>query len=172
LIKTSGAYLPQVEEEVVGVIDAYVLTDRRALHLRATRTFEDAFGVTRKAGQEWLVTLEMTDSHIPDVYEQVVGEVKLTTLNNRQFANVLHPWRDGRQLIGQRELRKGEASFFLKPGEILESGIQSVFVLQEDEALLLKAVETFLDETKKERKAGDRWLLHGPRDYVPPTEVG
>jgi major vault protein len=121
LVKTTGAYLPGVDEEVTETLNAVVLTDKKALHLRATKTFQDVFGKTRKAGEEWLVTLEDAETRIPDVYEQVVGEVKITSLSNRQYCVVLDPWKDGKQLFGQRELRKGETSFFLKPGERLES---------------------------------------------------
>jgi len=112
------------------------------------------------------------ETHIPDVYEQVVGEVKITSLTNRQYCVVLDPWRGPRQLFGQRELRKGEVSFFLNPGERLEQGIQNVSVLGEEEALLLKARENFFDPSeKKERRAGDRWMIYGPADFVPPVEV-
>jgi len=77
------------------------------------------------------------------------------------------------------ELRKGETSFFLKPGERLRSGIQDVVVLAEDEALLLQAKEAFEDSElaedgsfiDKRRAPGDRWMVYGPRDYVPPVEV-
>jgi major vault protein len=173
LEKTVGAYLPGVDEEVVDTLNATVLTDKKAIHLRATKTFQDVFGRLRKAGEEWLVTMKDAETHIPDVYEQVVGEVKITSLTNRQYCVVLDPWKGGKQLFGQRELRKGEISFFLKPGERLEgSGIQNVYVLGEEEALLLKARENFFDiSEKKERKAGDRWMLHGPADFVPPVEV-
>jgi len=177
LYSHSGAYIACVEEEVLDTLTAYILTPQRALHLRATRTFVDVFGKTRKAGEEWLVTSKDAETHIIDIFEQLVGEVKITTLNNRQYCVVLDPWRDGRQLLGQKELRKGEAVFFLLPGERLEpypnpSGIQSVYVLSEEEALLLRAKENFLDEReKKERKAGDLWMLPGPCDYIPNVEV-
>eukprot|EP01114_Cavostelium_apophysatum_P021311 TRINITY_DN73_c0_g1_i2.p1 TRINITY_DN73_c0_g1~~TRINITY_DN73_c0_g1_i2.p1 ORF type:complete len:827 (-),score=304.70 TRINITY_DN73_c0_g1_i2:101-2581(-) len=172
LEKSVGAYLPGVDEEVVDTLNATVLTDKKAISLRATRTFVDIFGKTRKAGEEWLVTIHDAETHIPDVYEQVVGEVKITSLTNRQYCVVLDPWKNGKQLFGQRELRKGEASFFLNPGERLEQGIQNVYVLGEEEALLLKARENFFDVSeKKERKAGDRWMLHGPADFVPQVEV-
>jgi major vault protein len=59
----------------------------------------------------------------------------------------------------------------LKPGETLENGIQNVIVLGEEEALLLKARETFVDEKKQTRQPGDRWMFYGPADYVPPVEV-
>ena len=42
-----------------------------ALHMRATRTFDDRSGVTRKNGEEWLIKMEDTETHIPDVYEEV-----------------------------------------------------------------------------------------------------
>jgi len=172
LEKTVGAYLPSVDEEVVDTLNATVLTDKKAIHLRATKTFVDVFGKTRKAGEEWLVTLKDAETHIPDVYEQLVGEVKITSLTNRQYCVVLDPWKGGKQLFGQRELRKGECSFFLNPGEKLEQGIQNVYVLGEEEALLLKARENFFDVIeKKERKAGDKWMLHGPADFVPQVEV-
>ena len=171
LVKQTGAYLPSVDEDVVDTIKAITLTDKKALHLRATRTFDDVFGKTRKAGEEWLVTIDMVEVHIPDVYEEVVREVQITTLSNRQYCVVLDPWKDGKQLLGQKDLRVGEISFFLKPGERLENGIQNVLVLSEQEALLLKAKENFVDDKKKEHKAGDRWMIYGPADFVPPVEV-
>jgi len=171
LYRKTGAYLPGVDEENVETMSAYTLTDKKALHLLATRTFEDIFKKVRKAGEEWLVTHDDAETYIPDVYEQVVGEVKITTLTNRQYCVVLDPVHNGKQLFGQKELRKGEVSFFLKPGEKLENSIQNVYILAEEEALLLRARENFVDEEKKERKAGDRWMLYGPTDFVPPTEV-
>jgi len=177
LWKQAGAYLPGVDEEVVDTLSAYILTEKKALHLRCTRTFKDVFGKERKAGEEWLVTFADAETHIVDVYEQLVGEVKITTLNNRQYCVVMDPWKDTKQLLGKKELRKGEDSFFLKPGERLEpypnpSGIQSVYVLGEEEALLLRAKEDFLDKKGNvKRTAGERWMINGPMDYIPDVEV-
>merc|ERR1711977_170483 len=90
------------------------------------------------------------------------------------------PIVDGTQRLGMSELRKGEASFFLQPGETLKNGIESVIVLADDEALLLQAVEGYDDadidkdsgvETIIRRAPGDRWMVYGPREYIPPTEV-
>ena len=171
LLRHSGAYLPGVEEEIVQTVSARVLTPLKALHLRANRTFVDVFGKKRKAGEEWLITLADSETHIPDVCEEIVGEVKITTLNNRQYCVVRDPWESGKQQFGKRQLRKGEVSFFLQPGESLENGIQSVHVLGEEEALLLKAREAFVDESKVERAPGDLWMIYGPCDYVPPVQV-
>jgi len=172
LVRTAGAYLPGVYEEIVATVQAVVLTDKRALHLRAARTFTDHYGATRKAGEEWLVTKEMAERHIPDVYEVVVGEVNITTLNSRQYAVVLDPVQPstGKPALGMRELRKGERSFFLLPGERLEAGIQNIHVLESSESLLLRAREQFQDGADL-RKPGDRWMIYGPTDYVPPVTV-
>lgn len=171
LVRQSGAYLPDVHEEVLGTVAAVVLTPTTALHLVATNTFTDVFGKNRKAGEEWLITMADTDVYITDVYEQVKGVVKITTLNNRQFCVVVDAiGKDGKPRFGCRELRKGECSFFLYPGEKLESGIQDVYVLAEEEALLLRA-RCAVQAGDTMRKPGDRWMIYGPCDFIPPVAV-
>jgi major vault protein len=171
LVRFEGAYLPDVHEEVRETISAYVLTEKKALHLSAITTFVDVFKRERKAGEQWLVTLQDAETHIPDVHERVVGEVPITTLNSRQYCVVVDPVDEaGKNQLGKRELRKGEGSFFLRPGERLENGIQNVHVLEDDEALLLSARETFVDG-KQTRQPGERWMIKGPCDYVPPIQI-
>jgi major vault protein len=171
LVRSAGAYLPEVNEEVVDTVSAVILTDKKALHIQAAQTFVDSKGVQRKAGEEWLVTQADAEAHIPDVHEKIVGEVKLTTLTSRQYCVVLDPiGANGKNQLGKRELRRGELSFFLAPGERLEAGIQNVQVLDSEEALLLRAREAVKDG-KDERKPGDRWMIDGPCEYVPPVEV-
>lgn len=46
---------------------------------------------------------------------------------------------------------QGERSFFLQPGEHLENGIQDVYVLSEEEGLVLRAVEAFTDKEEVSR---------------------
>ena len=41
---------------------------------------------------------------------------------------------------------KGEKTFFLQPGERLAKGIQDVYVLEEDEGLILRCTETFKED--------------------------
>jgi len=172
VVKKTGAYLPGAYEEVVEIVDAYVLTDKVALHMRATRTFNDEkLKKTRKNGEEWLISLEDTETHIPNVYEEVVDVVNITTLNNRQYCIICDPvGADGKPQLGQKKLVKGEKSFFLQPGERFEKGTQNVYVLGEDEGLILKTTEEFMDG-KEKRAPGDRWMIRGPREYVPPVEV-
>lgn len=173
-VKKVGAYLPGAYEEVVDTVNAYVLTEKNALHLRATRTFTDMKKVMRKNGEEWLITMVDTDAHIPDVYEEVVGVVNINTLTNRQYCVIMDPvGAEGKPQLGQKKLVKGEVSFFLQPGESLEQGIQSVFILGEDEGLILRAQESFKDANAggAERQPGDRWMIRGPCEYVPPVVV-
>ncbi|KTG38447.1 hypothetical protein cypCar_00000266, partial [Cyprinus carpio] len=206
------------------------LRDQNALHVRALRLFRDAGGRERRTGEEWLVTAADREAHIPSVAEEVVGVVDVTTLNSRQYCVVLDPvGADGKPQLGQKRVVKGERSFFLRPGERLENGIQDVYVLSEEEGLVLRAVEAFIDtegtqsdrmplvlqcpsppytnvchcyslllsftppphtsmlqqeeldeeeegesRAKKrgiQRRPGDRWMLRGPVEYVPPATV-
>ncbi|CAL8275163.1 unnamed protein product [Lota lota] len=175
LVRKVGAYLPGAHEEVVDIVNAFILTDKRALHVRALRHFKDAGGRDRRTGEEWLVTLADREAHIPSVAEEVVGVVEVTTLSSRQYCVVLDPvGADGKPQLGQKRVVKGERSFFLRPGECLEDGIQDVYILSEDEGLVLRAVETFQDtdqRSKTVRRPGDRWMLRGPIEYVPPVTV-
>ena len=47
--------------------------------MRATRTFTDKTGVMRKNGEEWLIKMEDTEAHIPDVYEEASQEAVYTS---------------------------------------------------------------------------------------------
>ncbi|XP_078484853.1 major vault protein isoform X1 [Ciona intestinalis] len=173
LIKKVGAYLPGAYEEVVDVVNAYVLTEKVALHMQATRTFTDFMNQKRKNGEEWLIKMTDTESHIPDVHEEVMGIVNVTTLTSRQYCVILNPvGANGKNQLGNKKLIKGESSFFIQPGEKLEKGIQDVYVLGEDEGLILKAEELcYDDENERERKPGDKWMIRGPCEYVPPVKV-
>ncbi|PAA74177.1 hypothetical protein BOX15_Mlig006291g3 [Macrostomum lignano] len=172
IVKVSGAYLPGAYEEVVATVEAHILTEKKALHMRALRTFVDEFRKTRKSGEEWLITLSDTDSHITGVHEEVVGVINITTLNNRQYCVICDPCdAEGKPQLGKKKLVRGERSFFLLPGESLEKGIQSVYVLSENEGLILRALEEFKETADKVRKPGDRWMIRGPVEYVPPVEV-
>ena len=44
---------------------------QKALHMRSLKTFKDDFGVVRKNGEEWLIKMSDTETHIPNVYEEV-----------------------------------------------------------------------------------------------------
>lgn len=172
LVRETGYYLPGVDEEVLGEVKAIVLTEKTALQLRALETHEDVYGKVRKTGEEWLVTLKDSDTHIPDVTEQVVKTINPIVLNSRQFCYILNPVKNDVCQLGLRELRTGEKKFFLQPGEELESGkIQDVYVLSDQQALLLKAVQHVEQSDGKVHKPGERWMIYGPCDFIPTVEV-
>lgn len=52
LIREQGFYLPRIDEEIVNenLIPAMIITDTQAIHLKATQTFKDIYGITRNAG--------------------------------------------------------------------------------------------------------------------------
>ena len=81
---------------------------------------------------------------------------------------------DGKPQLGHRKIIKGEKSFFLQPGEQLECGIQDVYILGEDEGIVLKSLAEYEDKQVSpsvHRKPGDTWMLKGPMEYIPTVEV-
>jgi len=168
LVRTPGSYLPGVFEEVVELQRPFILNDSRALHLRASQNFKDIYDKDRKAGEEWLITMSNNSHHVLDIYEEFVKINNVTVLTPNQYCIVLNPIdpKTGKNRLGARELRKGESYFFLQPGEELEGGIKDVYLLEENQALLLRAKEAVDDH-----KPGDRWMVHGPCKYIPSIEV-
>ena len=171
LVRDQGSYLLNINEVLVEVVTAIILTEKKALYLTATRTFTDVYEKERKAGEEWLVTKEMGSVHVCDVYEKVIQLVDITILKNNEYCYLLNPLEGGLNQMGKKVLLKGPKAFFLNPGETLEGGIKQNYVLADDEGLLLKAIETYSDSEVKDKFAGDFWMVYGPRNYVPPVEV-
>ncbi len=170
LIREAGSYLPNVEEEIIGEpIKGITITDKVSLHMKAKCDFKDYYENQRKAGEEWLITLNNADMHINDVSEILVKKVQITVLSSREYCNILNPMIDGKTHYGKRVQKRGEESFFLQPHEALESGIQKVVVLDENDALLLKANQDFTGEDV--HKAGDRWMIRGPCEFILPLEL-
>uniref|UniRef100_A0A6Q2Y0M7 Major vault protein n=1 Tax=Esox lucius TaxID=8010 RepID=A0A6Q2Y0M7_ESOLU len=155
-----GAYLPGAHEEVLDIVNAFILTDKKALHVRAVRPFRDAGGRDRRTGEEWLVTVAEREAHIPSVSEEVVGVVNVTTLSSRQYCVILDPVGvDGKPQLGQKrviKVRRSICHFFI---------------------LFAHEYEEESERAKRSRKVGvlrrpgDRWMLRGPIEYVPPATV-
>jgi major vault protein len=179
LMRRVGIYLAAVDEKIVRVVDAVILTEGKALHLRAKMGFTDIYEKERKTGDEWLVTNEDSEVHIPDVYEEVVAVENIVSLTSRQYFVIVNPVEEGTPQLGKRKLVRGPKNFFLLPGEVPD-GPKEVYVLMPEQALQVRATESFdeiVGESKNDRKVirrrkpGDRWLVTGPREYVPPLEV-
>eukprot|EP01089_Gocevia_fonbrunei_P023006 TRINITY_DN9522_c0_g1_i2.p1 TRINITY_DN9522_c0_g1~~TRINITY_DN9522_c0_g1_i2.p1 ORF type:complete len:470 (-),score=93.95 TRINITY_DN9522_c0_g1_i2:61-1470(-) len=176
LVCTTGAYVPGVEEKVVGKVEPITVAQNKALVLQAKMNFVDREGVERKAGEEWL--LKGTDgviTYLPEVGVEVLRTESLITLTKTQYCVLENPVEDGVVRYGEKILR-GPLTFFLQPGEKV-SLTNNVRILYPETALELRAKEDFMDsETFRgiktvRRKPGDRWTIYGPRDFVQPLEA-
>mmetsp|Transcript_371 Transcript_371/g.415 ORF Transcript_371/g.415 Transcript_371/m.415 type:complete len:150 (+) Transcript_371:860-1309(+) len=107
-----------------------------------------------------------------DVYEELVEEICITILASNQYCVVENPYdENGKIRYGIKEMRKGENSFFLRPGEEISDGIHTIQVLQEDEAVMLKAREEYeCPITKMKYTPGQRWMIRGPINLPPALE--
>jgi major vault protein len=149
----------------------------KALHLKAISEFTDVYGVKRRAGENWLVTKERSTLHFLNVFEVLVNIVEITVVQEREFCiinNFVEVSTTGevRQRFGGRKLLKGPSIFFLQPFEELEGGApMAIYVLKEDEALLLYAENEFTDSDGVVHYPGEKWLKKGPGEYIPPIDV-
>lgn len=173
LIRDLGAYMLQVPEQEVALCQAYVLTSNDALIVRANVSFTTHDGKVRTAGEEYLITSADFATFIPDVHETVVAQEPIVSLSRRQYCIVENPVdpATGLPRLGQSELRRGELTFFLKPGESLyRGGVFNVIVLGAHEALAVRCWLPF-DDNGVARKPGELIMVNGPGEYVPRVEV-
>jgi major vault protein len=172
LVRTKGAYIPDVYENVQSLENPNYLREDQALHLRASKYYVDIYGKEHRAGDEWLITPDKSTWHIIDIYEQYVTVSIMKVINKDQYAVILNPVdENGKNQNGSKKIVYGEKSFFLQPGETLEKDIQNVMILNEVEAVLLQAKEKFKDVNGETRVPGDKWMIKGPCRYVPNIEV-
>jgi major vault protein len=175
-----GAYLPGVHEKVVSIISGKVLTDVMAVHVRALRSFSvvrDEIEIFRSNGSEYLITNAATKVFFPSVNEEIIKMVKINVLTSRNYCVILDPFDANLQenRLGAKKLCTGPASFFLHPGERLQNNrIEDVFVLTGEDGVVLSATEEFVDtvdERQISRMPGDRWMIRGPMEFIPPVEA-
>lgn len=180
LVRTTGVYLPTVYEEYVDTVIAEKLNEKRAVSVRAIQPHRDQFGRQRNCGDEWLVTYHDADSYICDVTQELVRVTETITLSSKEYCIIVNPVDvDGHPQWGKKHLVRGESSFFLMPGEELETGIEQAFTLGENDGLVLVATEDVeqVDSLKDgnfqrtKHQPGDRWLIRGPCEYIPPIGV-
>ena len=172
LIRKEGAYFPSVDEEVIEMLKAHILTDKKAIQLSATKSFTDVYGNKRRAGDSWLVTKDNAETHIIDVHEQFVKAVNITVLTSKQYCYIINPVDEkGKNKYGYRELRKGEMTFFLNPGEEIQEGIKNVYVLDEHQSLLVRTIHDYVGPDEKAYKPGEKFVVKGPCEYIPSVEL-
>eukprot|EP01127_Copromyxa_protea_P012127 TRINITY_DN3121_c0_g1_i1.p1 TRINITY_DN3121_c0_g1~~TRINITY_DN3121_c0_g1_i1.p1 ORF type:complete len:429 (-),score=58.84 TRINITY_DN3121_c0_g1_i1:23-1309(-) len=174
LVRGRGAYLPSLTEHVVSTVKSYTLTDTKAIWVTTTVNGKDGLGIPRKAGEEWLITKEDTRTYVPGVHETVTARVSLSVLEPSQYCILLDPYDEttGLPRLGESKLVRGPKSFFLKPGEAVESNwIKQVEILSVSDSMQLEATQDFTDEDGVQRKAGEEWTIYGPRAFCNIPEV-
>ncbi|XP_067884613.1 major vault protein-like [Heterodontus francisci] len=146
LVKKVGAHLPGVYEEVVDIVNAYVLTDKNALHLRAVQTFRDVKDRVRKTGEEWLITMNDSEAYIPNVNEEVIGVINITTLSSRQYCVILNPWGPmANHSSDRRRWRRVKSPSFSNRERSWKTN-SGCLCLVGGAGLVLKATEAFIDK--------------------------
>ncbi len=158
-------------EHVLGVYDA--------LRLQALNAFMDERAPggprRREAGDEWLV--RGPGRYVPNAAVVVVSAEKARMLKETEYCVVLNPVdrTTGKIQEGRRKIISGPDVFFLEPGEALEGDVRRKHVLSEMQGLKLQALDDFSEPDEggesRARKAGDTWIVRGPRTYVPNERV-
>ncbi len=167
-------------EELEGeIVPEYVLGTNEALRLRALTAFQEegASGGARRreAGDEWL--MRGPGRYVPNAAVVVVSDEKARVLKETEYCVVLNPVdrATGRIQEGRRKVISGPDVFFLEPGEELEGEVRRKHVLSEMQGLKLQALDDLAEPEEggvpRERKAGDTWIVRGPRTYVPSEKV-
>ncbi|KPI85333.1 major vault protein-like protein [Leptomonas seymouri] len=163
---------PAVEVEVR---ELCVVADTEAVQFESTEAFYDAtLNVQREAQKPYLITRAETKEgvYVPRSFERLVSRRPQIHLSPTQYCVVTNPvGPDGVPKRRAAEVRVGKQSFTPQPGECV-TRVLDALVLKEDEALLLTALQSYKeidDETGNEikREGGSRWLVHGPRQYIP-----
>ncbi|HEY0093493.1 MAG TPA: hypothetical protein VGB96_04180, partial [Archangium sp.] len=129
----------------------------------------------REAGDEWLV--RGPGRYVPNAAVSVVSAEKARVLKETEYCVVLNPVdrATGRIQEGRRKVIPGPDVFFLEPGEVLEGDVRRKHVLSEMQGLKLQALDDLTEPEEggesRPRKAGDTWIVRGPRTYVPTEKV-
>lgn len=175
-VRDAGLFFPPPQVIIYAHHRPVVLTDFAALVVRAVADNQDppVTAVHRRKGEVQLITSESCGVFTPTHREAVLKWVSRTIIGPQKYCVVRNPYSEatGSCRWGMRELRIGPCSFFLHPGETLEGGgARNAMVLSSVEALLVEAIETFTDCDGVSHDVSSRWLIHGPRSYIPELPV-
>lgn len=160
--------------------------------------FDETLNVQREAKQPYIITHADTTEgvYVPRHYERLLSRRYQLHLSSTQYCVVVNPvGADGRPAaLREAEVRVGKQSFLLQPGE-KATAVLDALVLREDEALLLIALHSYTEVMEQEeeeegntndveatrgaaagarskktvlREGGSRWLVRGPRQFIPP----
>eukprot|EP00494_Astrolonche_serrata_P030739 UN31007 len=121
LFEGPGAYIPNVNEDIIGEIKAQTLKDNQALRLRAKQDTIARDGQKRVTGEEWLV--RKRGAYLPGVYEEII---KLVTGHVQTDAKALHV-RALRSFTDQFKQKRKNGEEWLVTKSMAESYIPSVY---------------------------------------------
>ncbi|KPA78127.1 major vault protein-like protein [Leptomonas pyrrhocoris] len=164
---------PAVEVEVR---ELCVVADTEAVQFESTTAFYDAdLNLQREAMQPYVITRAQTKEgvYVPRSFERLVSRRRQIHLSPTQYCVVASPvGPDGAPRPREAEVRVGKQRFTPQPGECV-TRVLDALVVKEDEALLLTALQSYAEVDEKsgaemQREGGSRWLVPGPRQYVPP----
>lgn len=166
-----GEYIPEVYTDIVNLVKGTVIDENSAVHLKALNNYVDKYNVKRLAGQEWIITSNIASTHICDIYEELVKVEKRVVLKANQYCIIENPFntKTNKNEFGKLVQIIGESDFFLNPGEVMRN-IENAYILTENDALLVQAVED-LNFEDKIIKCGDKWTIRGPAKYIPEINV-
>ncbi|KAF4316105.1 hypothetical protein G195_009895 [Phytophthora kernoviae 00238/432] len=143
-----ATYYPRVEEEIVAVVQAIVIKKNQAIKFRAEKKCTDSQGVEHDAGEEWLL-------RTPGAYLPQIDEVHVETLQ----AHILTE----QTALNLRALRTFKDIYAVEPFKELPEGGEPEGEDGGDVPIKKSA--------GVKREAGERWMVHGPREYIPPIQV-
>ncbi|KAG5505660.1 hypothetical protein JKF63_04995 [Porcisia hertigi] len=173
IVHARGLFFPH-PATTLKVRDAYVLTSTEALLLVSHKAFYDEqLHVFREAQRPYLLRYDDTKdgTYVPRPHEILQGRRSQVHLSAVQYCVVINPvGPDGTVRPKQAEVRVGRQSFMLQPGEYCTPPLTAL-VLKEDEALLHVALQTYTEADGTVREGGSRWLVYGPRQYIPPVHA-
>ncbi|CAF3898323.1 unnamed protein product [Rotaria magnacalcarata] len=146
-----------------------VVAANSALHLRAVLDlYDETTNEQRHAGDEWL--FEGPATYIPRKEISVEEQVRAIIIGPNQAIR-LSARKEITDRAGQRRVT-GEEWLVKKTGAYLPLVHVSIFILGEDEGIILRCAEAFHDQqANTDRNPGDRWMIRGPIEYIPPTQV-
>jgi major vault protein len=135
MVRTEGAYLRGVFEEIVQTTNAVILHEKKALHLRARRKFVDFYGIERKGPSSFLLPGERLEAGIQEVH--VFDSEEALLLRARE------EFKDGEELRhpGDRWMIYGPSDFVPTVSvEIIEK--RRSIPLDENEGIYVRDMKT------------------------------
>eukprot|EP00796_Vickermania_ingenoplastis_P005075 gene5075-3661_t len=199
LYTTPGELYLLPEESSVRIVKPMCLRGV-GLHIWVKKRYMDhrpfAKGTERKPGDFFLVTGDDNYYFIPHPYDRIIRRVERVVVSPHQFCVIretnsrclAYPLPPENETEGKKKpattvseaelgsrIVKVNTAFYLQPWQTLVVPPREMYLLNESEAILLRAIEEHMGEDENGqticRERGDQWLVRGPCSYVPNSSV-